>query len=323
MTPDFSLIVAGVDITGLIRRRLIKLSVTDEAGIKSDALDVTLDDRDARIAVPAPGVVITVALGYKETGLTPLGQYTADEVALSGPPASLGFRGASADMGGALKSMKTRNFDEITLGGLVETIAGEHTLKSAVSESLGKIAYEHIAQVDESDMHLLTRLAKPHDAIATVKAGALLLAERGLGLSIGGAALPVIAVDKGDLTDYRVTLAERGKYRSAVASWHDDNTGKTKTVAAGDGEPTYRLRHVHPTRERAEQAARAKLKSLTRGKAQLSLTMPGNPTIAAEARIRLSGIRSGVDGLWSIATVTHTLDAGGFKTQIKAETPSG
>ena len=323
MIPDFSLIVSGADITGLVRRRLIGLTVTDEAGIKSDALDVTLDDRDARIAVPSPGAVIAVSLGYKEVGLTPMGQYTADDVTLSGPPASLGFRGASADMGGSLKSMKTRNFDDMTLGGLARTIAGEHSLKAAVSETLRSIAYDHIAQVDESDMHLLTRLAKDHDAIATVKAGALLLAERGLGRSIGGAALPVIAVDQGEVTDYRVTLAERGKYRSVVASWHDETTGKTEAVTAGDGEPTYRLRHVRPTRERARQAAHAKLKSLTRGKAQLSLTLPGNPTIAAEARIRLSGIRSGVDGLWSITTVTHTLDNGGFKTQIKAETPSG
>lgn len=179
MTPDFSLIVSGDDITGLIRRRLISLTVTDEAGIKSDALDVTLDDRDARIAVPSPGAVIAVSLGYKEVGLTPMGRYAADEVTLSGPPARLRFRGASADMGGALKSMKTRNFDEITLGDLVETMAGEHNLKSVVSDALGKIAYDHIAQVDESDMHLLTRLARNHDA--TVKAGALLLAERGLG----------------------------------------------------------------------------------------------------------------------------------------------
>lgn len=100
--------------------------------------------------------------------------------------------------------------------------------------------------------------------------------------SIGGAALPVIAVDKGEVADCRVTLAERGKYRSAVASWHDEATGKTETVTAGEGEPVYRLSHVHPTRERAEQAAHAKLKALTRGKAQLSLNLPGNPMIAAD-----------------------------------------
>ncbi|MEG9884870.1 MAG: hypothetical protein V6Z86_09760 [Hyphomicrobiales bacterium] len=52
------------------------------------------------------------------------------------------------------------------------------------------------------------------------------------------------------------------------------------------------------------------------------MSMPGNPTIAVEARIQRGGLPSGVDGLWSITTVTHTIDADGFKTQIKAETPS-
>ena len=81
-----------------------------------------------------------------------------------------------------------------------------------------------------SDMHLLTRLADPQDAIATVKAGTLLLAERGRGRSISGTALPVIAVDTGEVTNYRVTLAERGTYRSVTASWHDEATSKTRTV---------------------------------------------------------------------------------------------
>lgn len=62
-----------------------------------------------------------------------------------------------------------------------------------------------------------------------------------------------------------------------------------------------RLRHAHATRERAEQVAHAKLKALTRGRAQLSLFTPGSPMIAAETQIRLSGLRPGVDGLWLIA----------------------
>ena len=154
----------------------------------------------------------------------------------------------------------TRNWDGMTLGGLVTTIAAEHGLKTAISQGPGQIAYDHVAQVDESDMHLLTRLAETQDAIATVKAGTLLLAERGLGRSISGTALPVIAVDKGEVTNYRVTLAARGTYRAVVASWHDKATGKTRTVTAGTGQPSIRLRHLHPSRERAKQAALAKLK---------------------------------------------------------------
>ena len=61
MTPLFCLSVAGVDITGVIASRLLTLTLTDEAGLKSDALDITLDDRDARIARPAPGAVISVS----------------------------------------------------------------------------------------------------------------------------------------------------------------------------------------------------------------------------------------------------------------------
>ena len=322
MTPIFSLTAAGADITGLIARRLIDLTLTDEAGIKSDSLDLTLDDRDARIALPSPGAAISVSLGYKETGLVFMGTYIADEVTLSGPPRTIAIRAQAADMGGRLKSMKTRNWDDVTLGRLVEAIAAEHGLKPAIAKTLAETAYEHIAQIDESDMNLLTRLAKPLDAIAAVKAQTLLLAERAAGKSVNGTPLPVIALTRGDIARYRVTMAERGKYRSVIAAFHDKETGKTRTVTAGEGDPALRIRHVYRNAQSAGQAARAKLKALTRGKAALSLTLPGNPAIAAESQIRLSGIRPGVDGLWSAASVTHSLDASGLKTQIEAQTPN-
>jgi len=55
----------------------------------------------------------------------------------------------------------------------VGTIAGEHGLKAKVAEALKAFNYEHLDQVDESDINLLTRIGKDHDAITTVKASRL------------------------------------------------------------------------------------------------------------------------------------------------------
>ena len=140
-------------------------------------------------------------------------------------------------------------------------------------------------------MNLLTRLIDPHDAIAAVKAGTLLLTERANGHSVNGTALPVIALGRRDISRYRLTMVERGKYHSIIASFHDTETGKAKTASVGNGDPAFRIRHVHQTEQRATQAAHAKLKALMRGKTTLLLTLPGNPAIAAETQIRLGGMR--------------------------------
>ena len=57
-----------------------------------------------------------------------MGRYTADEVTLSGPPATLAIRAQAADMGGTQKSINSRNWDAITLASLVEAIAAESQL---------------------------------------------------------------------------------------------------------------------------------------------------------------------------------------------------
>ena len=83
------------------------------------------------------------------------------------------------------------------------------------------------------------------------------------------------------------------------------------------------LRNPYPTATEARAAASARLKELTRGLATISLTVqPGDPLIAAESRLRLTGFRSGIGGAWIVTGATHRLDKGGYRTQVQAELPS-
>lgn len=74
--------------------------------------------------------------------------------------------------------------------------------------------------------------------------------------------------------------------------------------------------------EAATRAATAKLESLRRGNATLSLTLIGNPALQAEGKIRLTGLRDPVGGEWLLQRVEHQLDGRGFVTRIEAETPN-
>lgn len=49
MRPDFQILADGKDTTATFRDRLISLRITDKAGLESDAVEVTLDDRDGAI----------------------------------------------------------------------------------------------------------------------------------------------------------------------------------------------------------------------------------------------------------------------------------
>ena len=122
-----------------------------------------------------------------------------------------------------------------------------------------------------------------------------------------------------------MTLASRGNFKTVEAHWHNEETGNKETVAAGEGSPIKRLRHVHAAKKEAETAAKAKLDELDelkRGDDTLSITMPGDPIVAAEGQILALGFRIGVSGLWSITSARHVISGNGFTTSIRTEKPN-
>lgn len=322
MTPDFKIMAAGANITPQIKDRLISLRISDEAGTKSDMLEVTLDDRDGRVEIPLPGAPILVMLGYSETGIMPMGLFTADEVTVSAPPAQIIIRAKAAHLGGSIKEQKTRSWDKKTIGEIVDTIAGEHKLTPKVAEPFKAIKYEHIDQTDESDIHFLSRIGRDHDALVSVKGGALLFMARGTGLTVSGLSMLPRPVWSKDAASWTMTFATRENWGSVTAQWHDTASAARKEVKAGDAQPTYKLRHIYSSEQEAQQAADAKLTETKRGNDTFEVVIPGDPLIAAGGRIVTLGFRPGVDGLWSVKSVAHELSTSGFITKISTERPN-
>ena len=319
MTPDFRIEVDGQDRTGIINDRLLRLRITDEAGVKSDRLEFAVDDRDNLVALPRTGAKVKVWLGYCETGVSYMGLFVVDEVVVSGVPEKITIRARAADMREKLKQHKTRHFEKTTLGGVVRKIAGEHGLRPVLSGDVAGIEVPYLAQTEESDMHLLTRLARQHDATFKVADGRLIFVRRGEGRSASGRAMQV-RLRRPDLISWEATWKERPRYGSVQARWHHRGEARSRIEKAGDGEPVFTLRHEYPNRAEAKAAAAAKLRKLKRGEGVLQCTISGNPVVAAEAELVVSGVREGVDGNWTIRTATHTLDKQeGYLTEIEAE----
>ena len=324
MTPTFRIFADTQEITDVILDRFISLSVTDEEGMQSDTAEICLDDRDSATELPPKGANLKILLGYKEEGLVEMGLFTVDEVELMGPPDVLIIKGKSANMRDSLKEQKTRSWDVTTIGDLVAAIAGEHGFEPRVGEFLSPIDLPHLDQTEESDLHLLTRLARQYGAISKPAGNYLLFVPKGEGKSATGKAISPVAINRSEASNHRVTLADRGKYQAVLANWHDTVTGKRISVKVGDEKPVFTLRHVYSDATAAGIAAQAKLDKLKRGLGTLSLTLQhGNSKLAAGAKLTLSGFRNGVDGDWVATRVNHNLSGGGYSSRVDAEIPKG
>lgn len=327
--PTFRVTVDGTDITALLAPRLISLSVTDAVGVESDAAEFSLTDTTpfAPLAEPPPGAEVRVWLGYFPRPRY-MGLFIADSVSRQGPPDSMTVRAVASPQGTttegktAITEQCTRSWPAGTsLGQMVARIAADHGMQAAVAPSLAQLALPHFDQIDESDINLLSRVARVYDAAAKPGDGKLVVARRGESLAVTGEALPVVELGLRDVTSWSSQLSLRAPAGSAIAIWRDTAAGKDIEEKAGDGEPVRRLRSRFANREQARAAAQTERDRSKRSERSLSLTMPGRTDIMAEGRVRLRGFRREIDTDWLITSVTHSLSDGGYQTSLQAEPP--
>jgi len=319
MKPIFTLAIDGTDRTALFSDRVVSLTVTDEDGMKSDRVSIVLDDRDNALSLPRKGAEVRIGLGYEETGIAYMGDFTVDQVEPSGPPDRIKVTARAAKFRQSLKAPKTRNWTNVTLGDLVKTIAAEHGYEPKIADALAGVSIAQIDQTEESDIHLLTRLSGQHGAVAKPAAGRLLFVPRGQVKSASGKLLTPVALTRENLTTWHATLPDRGRYLSVTAYWHNPATGARVTETAGAGQPVFTIRHGFPTPEDARTAAASKFDALNRKRATLSLTLPGDPAIAAEAPLVVSGVREGVNGTWIVTSCKHVFNGSTYTTSLEAE----
>jgi phage protein D len=332
MRPIWTLTADGTDISARLGEFLVTLSVTDKAGIDSDELTLEIADPRGEIPWPRHGAKLAVALGYAHTGAVAMGEYTVDEVELSNPPRRWAIRARAAELReSGLKVRRTKSWEASTVGKIVSEIAAANGLIGKTAPTLASKPIARLDQTNESDLALLTRLSRQFDAIATVKVGTLLFTPRGTGQTVSGQALPAVTLRPEEVTDWRVSLADRDSYTAVEARWYDRDAAEEVVERAGTPAESgsdsgasseagvYRLRKTYTDAESAKTAAAAKLAALARGTAQLSLRLPGRTALAAESPLVLTGFGDGIDGTWILTSVEHRLDGNGYQTACEGE----
>lgn len=322
----------GVDFTPKVRPRLISLSVTEKRGGEADQLELVLDDTDGKLKLPRKGAVIALSLGWARgtgvtVGLVDKGRFKVDDVEWSHAPDQVSIRARSADLTADFKVRREQGYRDTTLGAIAREVAGRAGLEAKVDGDLADIPVPVLAQHHTSDMQLLRRLGREHDAVATVKAGKLILSPIGKGASASGAALPAITLRPADVAPgSRYREVDRAADAGVEARWHDSDAGERRTVTAGGGGDAKgkprRLRRVYHSEADASAAAKAEASRAARAEAEFECALPlGRPDIAPEQAVTLAGFKDAADARkWLIAEATHTLDSSGLKTSVKLET---
>ncbi len=319
--PAYKLTLAGEDITARVQSRLSSLTLTDNRGMEADQLDLTLEDHDGLLTIPRSGVKLQLAIGWTNAPLVDKGTFIVDESAHSGAPDQLTIRARSVNLREGMHIKQERSWHRTTLGSIVTSIAKANNLKPVISASLSSIEIKHQDQTNESDLNLLTRLAKEHDAIATVKNGSLLFIVAGQGVTASGKPVPPYTLQRSEGDSHSYSVADRDAYSGIKAYWQDTNNAKKGAAIEGGGDNIKTLRHTYASETSAVRAAKAEFRKIKRGKSAFSITLAmGNPVLYPETPLRCIGWKKQIDETpWLITKVTHNISDSGYTCSMECE----
>lgn len=324
-TPIAEIKVNGKAVASIFNERLISVTITDKEGVTSDTISCDLNDGNPFAKIPKKGDIITASLGYKETGMAYFGSFTADDPEVRCLPYGMTINGKGANVRDQAKQHRSRHWDKKTVKDIVSEIAGENGLSPVIDSEVGAHLYDWFGQQDESDLHVVERLARRHGALFSVKDGKLVFAKKGSGKSAGGSALtPVVATPANIIEGTcRTTFSHRSKFKKVKARHQDRAQAKPIEVeedSDGEGSATYTLPEPYADEAEAKTAAKAKAKDLKSETIRTSVDLFGDQTIRAGAPFSYSGVRPELDGIeFIIETATHKLSKGGYITSVEAK----
>ncbi len=310
---NFKIVINGEDKTSLFKPRLISLKVSESQGDRADTIDIEVDNRGRKIPLPKTGAVIEISIGYGDK-LVSKGEFEVDELEEPIAIDTIRIHAKASKIKESFKAPKNATYDDITLRDLTQKIADTHGFEAVVSSDLSVVEYDHIDQVSESDMNLLSRLAVEQGAVLRPIANRLLILPKGEAKKASGSKIETIKISDSKDSKGRLVISERSKYKKVIAHWFDEMTQERKEVSEGSGEPVFTIRNRAKNEARAQALAKAKLQALQREVKKLSLTRQLMPRVVAEGKIEISGHKNSINDTWVVSEVTHSISVNSAAT---------
>lgn len=311
--PNFSVQAAGTDVTNRFADRLLGIVIElSSGGGAGDSMEIVIDDRGFNVAEPQIKDRLDIYLGYEGVGLEFMGSFEVNSVRYSFPPRTITVRGTTASGLNDLKTQSVQSFEGKTIEQILAEAGSTIGIKVKVHPS---IADQKIPFLNSTTSFgsLIAKLESQYDAVAKIADGRLTLTPRSGGSSVSGFALPIFVLRDYSFADLEVTKETRGEFAKSVASYRDKETNKTETVDAKsardalDSTAAHTIGKLFNTKEEAEAAAKSAQAQLDRSGEKINATLAeGDPWVRDGQRIVVSGIRSGIDGSYTLDIVRHS-----------------
>ncbi|WP_137136604.1 late control D family protein [Rhizobium sp. FKY42] len=317
--------IGGADRTGILRPYLIDISVTDKAGITSDACSLTIDDTDGQIRLDMEGLDISVILkGYEVfSGVIENARSTGSRGGGRLIPVSAkGF-----DTRGKAKEIQSFHKDDATLGEFLEQAAKNAGYSIRLDPALANIKAPYWAAHGESFLDIGERMAREIHGTFKLRGNQAVLVKR------GSSSLPsvdaIVADTGGNVINWDIApFTGRGVWKKAKSRYFDRKAAKwieeEIEIDAGDDAPDSAnvIRLPSADKDQAQRRIKGRKGEAKREKGGGNILLDLAPQAQAESILNLSGAKPDIDGPWRMESVNHRANrSGGSTTAAELKEP--
>lgn len=319
--PRWLLTYQNRDITAAIEPFVLSVEYTDNLHGKSDELVVTLDDSDGRwrgIWAPQKKDRLGLRFGYADGPMQDAGGFEIDEIEYKGPPHTVHLKALAAGIAPSLRTDKSAGYEGMSLRQIADQVARRHGL--TVQGDIADLRLGRLTQNHETDLTFLRRVAEDFGHAFTVRDKKLVFHQ-----IVDLKSRPsILRISRFAMIDYNLKANTLGKVAGVSLTYHDPmRKGLVRADIKAAGSPTgdtLRLTDRAPDPATARARAEAALERANRGSdGEGSITIPGNPGVAAGCRVEVADLDR-LDGLYLVETVKHKMDrAGGYLTSLEVK----
>ena len=310
LTPDYNVTGNNVNIDA-IKKHLVSMSITDEAGQKNDTMQMTFDTDEHNLGLPALGSTIEVSIGYKERGLYSVGTFNLTKVTKSKTPQGhqLIVKATSISSNDAMRNTQTRSFEESTVGEVVETIAAEAGLETRIDPNI--IAFTaNMVQEGQSNQKLLAELAEKTGSIFKIRDNKIYFAKRANTETIAATPVevPIVTInEEKEMISYNYELSNISKYTRVTAKYKDETTESIQKISVGEDGSNLELSTKYNNQAEANEAAKSFLNKSSREDAKLNFSTDGERYIPPESRLSIVSKDPDIDRGWIVTKASYSV----------------
>lgn len=309
----------GAAVKTVMDEYITSITYTDPASGAADSLDISIHDRARQWItawMPISGDTLSARIslsGDDEGASLDCGFFVLDKFEFGGWPVTGTISAVSTPAdGGFMATVRTQNWEGVTIKEIGTEIAARAGLKLAWDVSGADFIIKSVEQSEQTDSDFFSSLCETYGLEVKVYRQKIVVYDR----EAYKAKAPVRTIGTESLISWSWSKDMAGTYTGGEYTYTDISTEADIAVLIGTGKRILKQSGKADSRADAERKIRAAVNKANHGSTKLSASIIGNAQLVSAQCVTVVGIGK-LSGKYYVDSVTHNISSSGYTMDLE------